>query len=121
MEEIAPHVGDAGARLTVGGTLSSNVDYHKAEAFVSVTVPCNNNLEDVQKAHDIVRGFIGTLLLDDIDYMKRLRDSARSGVKTASPPKALQLVAEAEPPQKKVPDEPVSVGQKIVTRPTFRR
>lgn len=109
VEQIESCIGDGQARVTVSGTLSSNVDYHKAEAFVSISIPCNSNLEDIGKAHDIVRAFVGKLLQEDLEDMKRLRDQSRQGIKTSSPPKAPQLVAQEEP------------EQRVINRPSFRR
>lgn len=109
VEQLEPLIGDGESRITVSGTLSSTQDYQKAEAFVSVSVPCGSNLDNIRKTHDLVRGFINELLLEDIETMKKLRETS-SGSKVSLPPKALST-----------PNQPNSFDFKTANRPSFRR
>lgn len=74
MSQLDPYIGDGQARLTVSGSVSSNHEYHKAEAFVSISVACNNNMDDVHKVHDIVRPHVQELVREDHHEMSLLRD-----------------------------------------------
>ncbi len=75
MSQLEPYIGDGLGRLTVSGALSSNVEYHKAEAFVSVSVACNNNMDDIQQVHDIIRPFVQELIHADHQEMSFVRDT----------------------------------------------
>lgn len=78
MSQLEPYVGDARARLTVSGALSSSVEYHKAEAFVSVSVSCNNDMDDVQQVHDFLRPYVQGLIDEDHREMSLIRDTVLS-------------------------------------------
>lgn len=91
MSELADHVGDGEAKLTIGGSLGSTVHFHKAEAFVSIGVSCNNNLDDVEAVHAIVLPHLKKLLSEDLLEMSKLRDpwldpQDRRHTKSASAP-----------------------------------
>jgi acyl-CoA reductase-like NAD-dependent aldehyde dehydrogenase len=58
----------------VSGSISSNHEFHKAEAFVSVSVTCNNNMDDVMNVHALVQPFVKDLVRVDHDEMSLLRD-----------------------------------------------
>jgi hypothetical protein len=75
MSELEKYIGDGQARLTVSGSLSSSHEYHKAEAFVSISVACNNNMNDVEAVHDIVRPCVQDLVQKDHFEMSLLRDT----------------------------------------------
>ena len=75
MSQLEPYIGDGQGRLTVSGSLSSNHEYHKAEAFVSISVSCNNDLDDVRQVHDIVRPYVQELVHEDHQEMSLLRDT----------------------------------------------
>lgn len=123
MEQLDPYVGDGNAHLTVSGSLSSSHEYHKAESFVSVSVTCNNNLDDIQAAHKIVRPFVHELVLEDHNAMSLLRDEILPSDKRlhGNEPKGPAIVAGtkvATPPQRSAsvitrPGAPV--------KPTFKR
>lgn len=74
MGELEQHVGDGEAQLTVSGSLGSSRQFHKAEAFVSIGVSCNNDLADIEAAHDIVLPYVKKLLAADLLEMSKLRD-----------------------------------------------
>jgi DNA-directed RNA polymerase subunit L len=74
MSQVEPYIGDGNAHLTVSGALSSSHEFHKAEAFVSVSITCNNSMEDVRHVHDIVRPFVQELIKEDHECMSLLRD-----------------------------------------------
>lgn len=94
MSQLEPYVGDARARLTVSGALSSNVEYHKAEAFVSVSVSCNNDMDDVQQVHDFLRPYVQGLIDEDHREMSLIRD-------TVLPPEHRVHGNEISPPVRK--------------------
>jgi hypothetical protein len=109
VEQLEPFIGDGESRIIVSGTLSSTVDYQKAEAFVSVSVPCGTSLDHIRKAHDIVRAFVNDLLIEDLETMKGLRDSSKKG---SLPPKG---------PSSKTAIQDQETPAKVINRPSFRR
>lgn len=74
MSQIEPLIGDGNGHITVSGALGSSHEFHKAEAFVSVSITCNNDLEDIRKVHDIMRPHIQAMILEDHNEMSLLRD-----------------------------------------------
>jgi low affinity Fe/Cu permease len=136
MSRLENHIGDGLARVTVAGDLGSSVSYHSAKAFVSVSVTCNNDLDDVAAVHDTLRPFVQNLCHDDHEEMAAIRDSIiRDGV--ANPRRATQeLEAKGpvrQPPKRGGPKKSVApkkgglkrggrtVTPKGVKKPSFRR
>ena len=125
MSQIEEHVGDGNAHLTVSGSLSSSHKFHKAESFVSVSVTCNNSMDDIRAVHDIVRPFVQTLTLQDHDEMSLLRDQIlppedRKHPDVFEEPKGPTVAAAkvATPPQRSA-TVVVKTGGPV--KPTFKR
>ena len=114
MAALEEHIGDAQAKVTVGAELGHSKEYGcKAQAFVSVSVTCNNNETDIGAVHEIIQPLARKLVNEDLEMMKADRDAhmgapAPSPGKVASPPRANAKPAAA----------PAKPG---VQRPTFRR
>lgn len=110
MTKLESHIGDAGARVTVGAELSNMRDFNKAQAFVSVTVTCNNKAEDIENVHNIALEMVKKLVNEDLKMMKVDRDLHIDGEaegKVTSPPRANA--------------KPVVATKPGVQRPAFRR
>jgi hypothetical protein len=123
MSQLDPFVGDGNAHLTVSGALSSSQSFHKAEAFVSVSVTCNNNLDDVRQVHNLIRPFVQTLVLEDHNEMSVLRDQILPEEKRLHNEKGPSIAAEAQikvstPPQRSAT---VSARPGTPVKPTFGR
>lgn len=122
MAALEAHIGDAQAKVTVGAELSHNRDYCKAQAFVSVTVTCNNKEEDISAVHNIIHPLARKLVAEDLEKMKLDRDghigaATPSQGKISSPPRANAKPVEVHqfPPKGKPEARPG------VPRPSFRR
>lgn len=88
MSAIEPFIGDGLAKVTVGAELSSNIDFgFKAQAFVSISVTCNNNLDDCGQVHDIVRDVVQRMVTQDHAEMGHARDEMHAAVKGMGQPK----------------------------------
>ena len=125
MNQLESFVGDGNAHLTISGSLSSSHRFHKAESFVSVSVTCNNSLDDVQQVHDIVRPFVQSLTLQDHDEMSLLRDQILPPEDRKHPdpfeePKGPAVAATkvASPPQRSAT---IVVKPGGSVKPTFKR
>lgn len=124
MSQLEPFVGDGNAHLTVSGALSSSQSYHKAEAFVSVSVTCNNDLDSVRQVHDLVRPFVQAMVLEDHNEMSVLRDQTLPEDKRLHSEKGPSIAAEAQtkvstpPPQRSAT---ISVRPGTPVKPSFRR
>lgn len=101
MAQLEDYRGDGKAHLTVSGSVSSNHEFHKAEAFVSISVTCNNNMDDVMSVHALVQPFVKDLVRVDHEEMALLRDEIL--------PEGKKLFAQAEPK-----------GKQLVAPPTNR-
>ena len=107
MEKLDQYIGDGNASVTVGGDLTRSEDYgNKAGAFVSVTIRCNNGVEEVRAVHDIIRGWIEPQIAENQARMQGILDDLRG--KTA-------LISQVQPtqPSKSLPPK--------VGRPVFQR
>ena len=120
MAALEQHIGDAQAKITVGAEPGHSKEYGcKAQAFVSVSVTCNNNETDIGAVHGIVQPFVRQLVNADLDQMKEDRDThmgttapAPTTGKVSNPPRA-----NAKPPTA----QPVAAAKPGVQRPSFRR
>lgn len=133
MAKLEDHTGDEKAAITVSGSLSSMRDFHKAEAFVSIKVTCNNDLEDIEAVHGIVLPYIHRFAQEDLDEMSKLRDpwlephrrmhvasvgKPPPSTKTKKAPTSLP-VEESSPV--KSPPKRTTTKNKGVKKPSFRR
>jgi len=113
MDQLSELMGDAGGRVTVGSELSNNLNYNKAQAFVSFSVTCNNNLGTMQQVHSLVQPIVRQLTRDDLASMAMERDSYAQGGsipgKVSGPP---VKAAQAKGPVAKPAGAP---------KPSFRR
>lgn len=136
MAQIEDYLGDGTARVTVSADLGSSVSYHSAKAFVSVSVPCNNDIDSVSMVHSMLRPFVQQLCEDDHGEMAVRRDGIiRDGV--TNPRRATQeLEAKGpvrQPPKRGGPKKSVTakkgglkrggttVTPKGAKKPNFRR
>lgn len=102
MSEIEPYIGDGLGRVIVSAGLKSSHDFWGADAFVSISLTCNNNLDDATAMSRIVKTRVHELVEKDYHAMSLLRDELLpahvkklhgapkglpSGEKMASPPK----------------------------------
>lgn len=115
MAALEQHIGDAQAKVTVGAELGHSKEYGcKAQAFVSVSVTCNNNEEDIGAVHGIVQPFVRQLVNEDLEQMKVDRDTHMGTTAAPAPGKV------ANPPRANA--KPPAVAAKPgVQRPSFRR
>src|SRR6185369_1561802 len=75
MSALAPYIGDGLGKVTVGAELAHSKDYGcKAQAFVSISVTCNNTLEDATAVHDILHQNVRALVNEDLVAMIQDRD-----------------------------------------------
>lgn len=113
MAALEAHIGDAQAKVTVGAELGHSKDYGcKAQAFVSVSVTCNNHEDDINAVHNIIQPLARKLVNEDLEKMMEDRDAHMGPVaapagKVSAPPRASAKPAAALKPG--------------VQRPTFRR
>ena len=114
MKQIDQYVGDAQARLTVSGSLSSVKEFHKAESFVSITVTCNNNMDDIMEVHDIVKPVVHQLASEDLEEISKFRDELIAPVSYQTP-----RVEKDE--SKIVPSRPPVTGKVGINKPQFKR
>ena len=130
MNNIEKFKGDGLAKITVSGAISSSHEYHKAEAFVSIQLTCNNDLGDVEKVHDVVQPFVHGLLARDHDDMSHLRDTVLPASKRLhAAPKGPEMIAGTlliEAPVAKVAAPPqrgssITINRGAPTKPTFGR
>jgi len=130
MSDLSSYLGDGQARVTVSGALSSSHEYHKAEAFVSISVSCNNDMQDVQAVHDLVRPHVHELVHQDHGEMSLLRDTilpvgkklhTESMAVVATPPRAKPAPTGLPPAKTSGPPKPGLKTRKGVNRPTFKR
>jgi len=119
MVQLNELMGDASGKVTVGGELSHNKNFNKAQAFVSFSVTCDNNLETMQQVHALIQPVVHQLILADLKDMTASRDAYAAGNsapgKTSAPP--------AKAPATKGPKlvaGPVA-GRVGVQKPNFRR
>lgn len=134
MTKLEDHVGDGGAKITIGGSLGSTRDYHKAECFVSISVSCNNDMDDVDAVHGIVLPYIHKYAEEDLEEMSKLRDpwlepqrrlhERRTGkppkkdAPTSLPPAEREKSAVKKPPKR---SSSIKTKNKGVKMPSFRR
>ena len=74
MAQLEDYRGDGRAHVTVSGSVSSNHEFHKAEAFVSISVTCNNNMDDIMNVHALVQPVVKAMVDEDHNEMSLLRD-----------------------------------------------
>ena len=125
MSDLEQYIGDGKARVTVSSALAHSKEFgNKAEAFVSISVTCNNDLEDVDQVHALLHPKVEELVNEDLEDMKVDRDRHLSGVRTAK-----RTAKKAGASSKRVASPPKKTGAtkakpktgKGPRRPNFRR
>jgi len=125
MAKIEEYMGDGTARVTVSADLGSSVSYHSAKAFVSISVPCNNDMDSIYAVHEILRPHVQGLCGEDHEAMAAMRDGLINP--TRAPAETKSQVR--QPPKRggsQGPKGPAKRGGKTVTpkgvkKPSFRR
>ena len=75
MSALEEYLGDGKAKLTVGGELAHSKEFGcKAQAFVSVSVTCNNDEETLEAVHNIIQPKVQELINQDLELMIEDRD-----------------------------------------------
>jgi hypothetical protein len=98
MAALEEYLGDALAKVTVGGELGHSKEYGcKAQAFVSISVHCNSDEQTIKEVKDLlqekVRAYVDEDLAEMIKDRDRYMQQDRSGedpgrVARQNPPKA---------------------------------
>jgi hypothetical protein len=130
MAQLEDFLGDGTARITVSADLGSSVSYHSAKAFVSVSVPCNNDIDSISSVHDILKTFVQELAEEDHGDMGLRRDALIDpGAADRPTPDQRQAQAQIRQPPKRGGDPGVqslkrggkTITPKGVKKPSFRR
>jgi len=128
MAKMDEFMGDGTATVTVSGALAHNDFGNKAEAFVSVRLPCGATMEAVMGAHEIARGIVEEKCRENLDRMEEilgvpLSASGGEAGKVAAPSVETKLPTKATtPPKRKItikkPGKKTPAGPKP---PSFER
>lgn len=121
METLEKYIGDAQAKVTVGAELGHNKEFGcKAQAFVSVSVTCNNAELDIGAVHAIIQPLVRKLVNEDLEAMKADRDSHISAIPPppAAPPPEATPGKVSNPPRANAKPATAKSG---VRPPAFRR
>ena len=130
MATIEDYQGEGNARVTVSADLGSSVSYHGAKAFVSISVPVNNDADSIGAVHDMLRPYVQKLVEEDHAAMAEIRDGVIRGGgesrKATQEPEAKGHIR--QPPKRSTngPKKETKRGGKTVTpkgakKPSFRR
>lgn len=125
MDKLTELAGDTKGKVTVGASLANSKEFgNKAEAFVSFSVTCDNNLATMQEVHDLVQPHVRDLVNRDLRDMMVDRDAHLKGAGATAkervstgPPKAKGKLA---PPPGAGKKKPLG-DKKIKAKPRFRR
>ena len=102
--------------------MSSSHEYHKAEAFVSISVTCNNNMDDVGAVHELLRPRVQELVHEDHDHMSQLRDTLPSlATQLHVTPKGLPAATKSEGKVSKPPRSSKIKTKTGSKKPSFKR
>jgi hypothetical protein len=113
MSKLSDYIGDGEGRVTASGSLGSSREYHKAEAFVSISLACNNDLDDAEAVHGLIVPYVRKLAAEDLLEMSKLRDPWL--------PPDLRLHGEVKTPPKKGPPTSLPPEEGSVKKPPKRR
>jgi len=116
MSTLAEEIGDGLAKVTVGAELAHSKDYGcKAQAFVSISVHCNNDDETIDRVqshlHDMARRYANEDLVDMVED----RDRYMTEAATKKPEGKLART------KGKAPSPGVKPTNKVRARPAYRR
>lgn len=119
MSVLEPYVGDGKASVTVGAELASSVEFgYKAQAFVSMTATCNNNLDDMAAVAGILKTATHRLVQSDHEEIGAIRDQMLPSNRNAATAPA---VAVQKAPTVKPAALPTKATHPTVVKPSFRR
>lgn len=128
MAKLDEFAGDGAAAVTVSGSLAHNDYGNKAEAFVSVKLPCGASMENILGAHGVARGIVEELVRENLDRMETILGIPLAGggdatARIAEPSTPVQQSAPAAPVKKKITIKKGAkkVAKKSSTQPDFRR
>lgn len=124
MSKLQTHLGDALAKVTVGGELGHSRDYGcKAQSFVSISVHCNNEESAIEATHEILHGVVRRLVNEDLEAMKEDRDKHLGAPATPPPPvgRVAQMPAAKTTKPRTQPKTEKKPSKPRVARPSFRR
>lgn len=121
MDKIGQFTGQGDAKLTVGATLGSNIEYgFSAQSFVSVTIVCGSSEEDIQGSYDVVQPYVQELCMQNHDRLSETREGmlkelgkVPDKVRATKVQKAEKKMVSSGPPKKK--------GAAIVAKPLYKR
>lgn len=126
MATIEDYQGEGNARVTVSADLGSSVSYHSAKAFVSISVPVNNDADSIDAVHGMLRPYVQKLTEEDHAAMAEIRDGIINP--GSAPTEAAPAAQVRQPPKRggKGPKKELKRGGKTVTpkgskKPNFRR
>jgi hypothetical protein len=98
--------GDLDGKVTVSATLADNIEYgYKAEAFVSISLACENTIEACQEVHDILQPVVHALVRQDHAMAASMRDDLLNP-KSAQEPVGGQIAQPPSPSQEVLPTQP---------------
>lgn len=119
MSKLQEHLGDGEAKVVVGADLALSDYGNKAGAFCSVSVACNNNLEDIQAVHDIIHPYVRQQVEQDLLEVEAIRARVMGGAKEAPVKTAKPATAKAKkrPQAGKAPKK----GRTSLKKPSFRK
>jgi hypothetical protein len=94
--QLEQHLGDGNAKVTVGAELAHSRDFGcKAQAFVSISVTCNNCEEDIMAVHSLIHPLARKLVNEDLEAMKVDRDAHLGAVEGSGLVKKAPVVPRA--------------------------
>ncbi len=91
--------GELDGKVTVSAALADSIEFgNKAEAFVSISLSCENTVEACQELHGVIQPMVHRLIQEDLAMAVQLRDNNMAAKNQAG-----QVAA---PPTPTVPTQP---------------
>jgi len=116
MGALEDYIGDGLAKVTVGGELGHSKDYGcKAQAFVSISVHCNNDAGTIEEVKNIVQEKVRSFVNEDLAEMMLDRDRHMGVAKENVPEGRMVRQPNATPAQTQQP------RGKVRPRPSYKR
>lgn len=96
--------GELDGKVTVSATLADSIEYgYKAEAFVSISLSCENSVEACQALHDVIQPVVHGLVQRDQAMAAQMRDNILAARNSGQPVEAGRVTA---PPAPTAPAQP---------------
>lgn len=122
MTDLAEEIGDGLAKVTVGAELGHSKEYGcKAQAFVSISVHCNNDEDTIQRVQGVLHERARAFVNQDLEEMMADRDRYLQKDRTGEPDGRLARTGGPAKPAKATPKGGVNPKGKIRSRPSFKR